>query len=311
MRARSQVSSGRAANKLRMLKRFLAALLAITAVSFHAPELIAQRNCTRGKPCGSSCIAANLTCRVGTRPRTPSSTAAPTPAASRSRVPPPNAQFVASSRGGVYYPVGCTAWQSLSQVNLTWYVSAEAAEQAGKRMTTDQLCAGSSAPPTAPAAEPAIATASVVPTEAVTSMRPCQIERIVDGDTLECAGSGERIRLLLIDAPEIGQGDYGAIARMTLEQLTPIGVTTYLEGDVKATDRYGRTLSYMYAADGRMVNEELARQGFAVISVYPPNVRYVDRLRAAAAEAQAARRGLWSGSAFECEPSAFRAGTCR
>jgi micrococcal nuclease len=59
-----------------------------------------------------------------------------------------------------------------------------------------------------------------------------------------------------------------------------------------------------------MVNEELLRAGVAVVSVYPPNVKYVDRFRAVSDSAQEARVGLWSGSAFECLPADSRAGRC-
>lgn len=40
------------------------------------------RNCTKGKPCGNTCIAANKTCRIG------GGTATRSPAAARSYVPP-------------------------------------------------------------------------------------------------------------------------------------------------------------------------------------------------------------------------------
>jgi micrococcal nuclease len=59
-----------------------------------------------------------------------------------------------------------------------------------------------------------------------------------------------------------------------------------------------------------MVNAELVRQGYAVVSVCPPNVKYVDQLRAVQEAAQAERAGLWSGSAFECLPADHRAGRC-
>jgi len=39
--------------------RFLVLLLVL------APPAAAQRNCTKGKPCGNTCIAVNRTCRVG------------------------------------------------------------------------------------------------------------------------------------------------------------------------------------------------------------------------------------------------------
>lgn len=138
---------------------------------------------------------------------------------------------------------------------------------------------------------------------------PCVVERVVDGDTIRCRG-GLRVRLLLIDTPERSQRPFGPEATAALKRLLPVGSAARLELDVQAHDRYGRTLAYVYTSRGLMVNEELVRTGFAVVLVYPPNVRYVDRLRAAAAEAQRARRGLWARSGFECLPKDHRARRC-
>lgn len=137
----------------------------------------------------------------------------------------------------------------------------------------------------------------------------CTVERVVDGDTLVCR-DGVRIRLLLIDAPELSQGPYGAVARQRLEELAGAGTVLTVEYDVQKFDRYRRVLAYLYLPDGRMVNEELLRAGVAVVAVYPPNVRHVDRLRAAVDSARAAGVGLWSTPAFECEPRDHRAGAC-
>jgi endonuclease YncB( thermonuclease family) len=62
----------------------------------------------------------------------------------------------------------------------------------------------------------------------------------------------------------------------------------------------------VYAPDGRMVNEEMVREGYALLYTLPPNVRHVDRIRAALEEARAERRGLWATSAFECPPGLRR-----
>lgn len=146
-------------------------------------------------------------------------------------------------------------------------------------------------------------------TIATPAAKDCRIQRIVDGDTLHCADS-RTIRLLLIDTPEMDQAPYGGEAKRALSLLLPPGSIARVEMDVDDTDRYGRTLSYLFSPDGRMVNEEMARQGFALSLTYPPNVRYVDRIRAAVEEAKANRRGLWSGSAFECSPKDHRANRC-
>ena len=137
----------------------------------------------------------------------------------------------------------------------------------------------------------------------------CVVSRITDGDTFRCT-TGKRVRLLLIDAPERDQGPFGAVATRGLSGMMRPGDSVSLELDVEERDRYGRTLAYVYLRDGRMVNEEMARIGLVLVSVYPPNVKHVERIRAAVAEARIGRRGLWSTNAFECAPVDNRRGRC-
>jgi micrococcal nuclease len=138
----------------------------------------------------------------------------------------------------------------------------------------------------------------------------CTVARVVDGDTLVC-DDGVRVRLLLIDAPELSQSPFGAAAKQRLEELAGAGTVLAMEQDVEKLDRYGRTLAYLYLPDGRMVNEELLLSGMAVVSVHPPNVRHVERLRVAVDSARVALVGLWSTAAFDCEPRDHRAGRCQ
>jgi micrococcal nuclease len=223
-------------------KYWLACALALVVVGLSPASASAQR-CSKGKPCGNTCIARNKTCHVG-------------------------------------------------QGSAVWAPDADRAAPTPDRET----------PPEASPPRPA------VPGRAITKAY-CWVERIVDGDTFHCAG-GRKVRLLLIDAPERDQGPFGAAATSALRRLAPLNTELGLEFDLDQADRYGRSLAYAYTSDGRMVNEEMARAGFVVVSVYPPNVRYVDRIRAAVADAQRGRRGLWSTSAFECSPADHRRRHC-
>lgn len=137
----------------------------------------------------------------------------------------------------------------------------------------------------------------------------CRITRIADGDSVTC-GSAGRIRLLLIDAPELSQGAPGRDAQRVLSALIPVGTRVQIQTDVRQRDSYQRILAYLFLEDGRMVNEEMARSGYATALVYPPNVRHVERIRRAVKEAQSAKRGLWATSFFDCSPRDFRAGRC-
>jgi micrococcal nuclease len=143
----------------------------------------------------------------------------------------------------------------------------------------------------------------------------CVVERVVDGDTFVClpgprpGSRGERVRLLMIDTPELAQR-FGGTVREEALRIIPPGTSVRLDFDVETRDPYGRLLAYVWA-DSVMINRELVRRGMALVAVYPPNVRHVETMRAAADSARAERKGLWSGSAFQCAPSDFRAGRCR
>jgi micrococcal nuclease len=137
----------------------------------------------------------------------------------------------------------------------------------------------------------------------------CTITRIADGDTLTCGKTG-RIRLLMIDAPELAQGRYGYEALDMLKEIAPVGTHVTIETDVRARDTYDRLLGYVFLPDGRMVNEEMAKSGYVTALVYPPNVRYVERIRNAVAKARRDKTGLWATRFFDCSPRDYRAHRC-
>jgi micrococcal nuclease len=243
--------------------------------------------------------------------------------ASAQQVPPEGARYAASKRGQVYYWIGCDAWRRLSPENLTFFESAAEAEAAGYvpsraagcEPRPEDLAARTAAGDDSTALDGGV-NADLAAARAETPMAPpdgptarCTVERIIDGDTIQCREHG-RVRLLLIDTPELSQRPWGQYARAALAAMLPVGSTALLEFDVQPRDRYGRILSYVYGSDSRMVNEVLVRAGYALVAVVPPNVKHVDRLRRAAAAARAAGRGLWSTPAFECAPADHRRGRC-
>ncbi|MEE8147341.1 MAG: thermonuclease family protein [Longimicrobiales bacterium] len=137
----------------------------------------------------------------------------------------------------------------------------------------------------------------------------CAVSSVIDGDSLNCV-DGRRMRLLLIDAPEMAQVPFGDQARLVLLDLAPLGTELSVEYDVDRRGDFGRDLTYLWLPDGTMVNEAMAALGYAVALVIPPNGRYEERIRAAVAEASEAGRGLWADWKFACLPVDFRAGRC-
>jgi endonuclease YncB( thermonuclease family) len=121
------------------------------------------------------------------------------------------------------------------------------------------------------------------------------VASITDGDTLRLT-SGDRVRFLQIDTPELGTGEcYSRAARTALLQRVPVGSRVELEVDPRLdrVDRYGRLLRYVHR--GTMnVNVALVRAGAAAPYFYGGDLgRYAARLLAEAGRARAARRGLW------------------
>jgi micrococcal nuclease len=210
-------------------------------------------------------------------------------------------EFVASTRGRVYYWRGCNGWRALAIANLIYFKTAEEARRAGYQPSTQSGCAGPSS-----SADALQQSKDTVPP--LEGSEECSVSRLVDGDTFDCGEN--RIRLLLIDTPEMSQQPYGRAALNALLQLLPTGSVVRLEYDIQRNDRYGRVLAYVHSHNGTFVNEAMARSGFAVPLVYPPNIRHVDRIRVAAELAKAERVGLWAEDAFSCTPADYRAKRC-
>ena len=136
----------------------------------------------------------------------------------------------------------------------------------------------------------------------------CRVARISDGDSFYCDG-GKRVRLIGIDTPELDQGELGQASREALRRLMPVGSEVRLETDVRETDQYRRILAYAWT-DSVMINQEMIRQGWAMLYTVPPNVRYVDRLKTAQDSARTEGAGHWGTGGFACQPSRRRRGEC-
>ena len=65
-----------------------------------------------------------------------------------------------------------------------------------------------------------------------------------------------------------------------------------VEFDVHKRDQYGRLLGYIYLSNGKMLNEEIVKAGYASLMTIPPNVKYAERLTKAEREAREKKKGL-------------------
>ena len=131
------------------------------------------------------------------------------------------------------------------------------------------------------------------------------VRSVIDGDTIDVATVG-RVRLLGIDAPEIGRGfDTSApFAREARDRLTQLVLHRWvrLEQDGATHDVYNRHLAYVMTEDGLCVNVALVREGLARISARLPLARLTE-LQRAEADARAFRRGMWGSAPQVPAPS--------
>ena len=128
------------------------------------------------------------------------------------------------------------------------------------------------------------------------------VQYVYDGDTLTLA-NGARVRLLLVNTPEVANsytGEaaecYGDEARALTESLAR-GKTVALAYDETCRDRYDRLLAWV-TVDGLDLNAHLLEQGAARVMYVAPNGgdRY-SAYKAIEAEAREVGRGMWG----ECQ----------
>jgi micrococcal nuclease len=122
-----------------------------------------------------------------------------------------------------------------------------------------------------------------------------RVTAVTDGDTITLSGIG-KTRLIGIDTPEVygHQECYGQAASAFTERVLKPGRVVKVRIGRESHDRYGRTLAYVWLADGTFFNEMLAARGYATPLTIPPNDDYARRFLAAARRARSAGRGLWA-----------------
>lgn len=135
-----------------------------------------------------------------------------------------------------------------------------------------------------------------------------RVVRVNDGDTVTVSLNGrrEKIRLIGIDAPEMGQGSWGERAKRHLGDILYPLRNVYVEYDVERRDKYGRLLAYIRTTEGRLVNADMLRDGYAVLFTFPPNVTHVDEFISAQRQARERKRGIWGQDGLSQLPVDWR-----
>ena len=106
-----------------------------------------------------------------------------------------------------------------------------------------------------------------------------KVTRIIDGDTF-VIDTGDKVRLICIDAPELGkktaEASISYLAKMVLSR------EVRLEKDVNDKDQYGRLLRYVYVEKGNVttfVNGEMVKNGYAAVFPYGNDTKLCDEIR--------------------------------
>lgn len=151
---------------------------------------------------------------------------------------------------------------------------------------------------------------------AITGGTPVVITEVHDGDTVSIRTkslfgitlSVEKVRLIGIDAPELKQEPWGRRAKKHLKKLiNESGGVVYLEYDFDRRDRYGRILAYLWDKKGRMLNQKMLEDGYAVLYTIPPNVKHVKLLTEAQNMArQNNKAGIWGKGGLKETPKEWR-----
>ncbi|MBM3685444.1 MAG: hypothetical protein FJW85_00360 [Actinobacteria bacterium] len=130
---------------------------------------------------------------------------------------------------------------------------------------------------------------------------PYPVVRAVDGDTIRVVRGGEEIvvRLIGLDTPETVAPDrpvecFGPEASERTTDLVT-GGEVWLEYDEASglTDKYDRTLAFVWLDADTMLNEILIAEGFAEEVTYTDGYAHQSDFRQAESRARNARAGLW------------------
>ena len=169
-------------------------------------------------------------------------------------------------------------------------------------------CGGGGTDPSTPTAPTFMPTPTSTPTTfslqgdlrvgAVQTQSAHTVQRVIDGDTVVLSSIGT-VRLIGVDTPETVDPRkpvefFGKEASAFTTRLL-LGTQVRVEYEQERTDRYQRTLAYLYLPDGTLANQEIIRQGYGHAYLSFP-FRLMSSFRAAEQEARDAGRGLWAGA---------------
>lgn len=160
----------------------------------------------------------------------------------------------------------------------------------------------------------------IIPTPQTTNtIQEAKVVRVVDGDTIvvDIGNGHEKVRFILVDTPKTKHPTKGVqyfgkeASDFTTNSLN--GRTVYLQKDVSETDKYNRLLRYVWVerpSSNEPTNEEIRNKcfnailllgGYANVTTFPPDIKYVDIFRQFEREARNSNLGLCGDSGTPVE----------
>lgn len=124
------------------------------------------------------------------------------------------------------------------------------------------------------------------------------VTRVIDGDTIEIEG-GDRVRLICIDTPEVGEEGYYEAKDFLSDMI--LNRKVILEKDVSETDRYGRLLRYVYLYENgqkidNSINYAISLLGYGKAYPYPSDTKLCDKIQEGEDYAKRLNKGIWEES---------------
>lgn len=132
------------------------------------------------------------------------------------------------------------------------------------------------------------------------------VTAVYDGDTLKVrfpTGKEEKIRMIGVDAPEIGTEDDQTRLKALFSKRFAFKFLykkkVKIEYDWEKRDKYGRLLAYIWTKDGTFFNEFVIQQGFAsAYTRFKYKSEYKKRFLKAEESAKKRGNGLWKKEPF-------------
>jgi len=113
--------------------------------------------------------------------------------------------------------------------------------------------------------------------------RPLKVVRVVEGDLL-VLNHGKKVRLIGVDTSKQ--------AKSFVKEMVE-GKEIELKYDRQRIDSKGHIRAYVYLLDGRFLNAEVIKEGYAYVN-REFTFKYIEQFRQYEKEAREKKKGMWS-----------------